>query len=566
MNRKPPPIPKARLDELVSLYSGGALEKALSLATELAESHPEVPYLHNVLGAIQATLAREDQAIASFQRALELEPEYPEVYVNLGDLHRSGGRWKAAAECYRRAVDIKPDYHDARLNLGATLRRLGRSEDAIEHYQTLLEAKPGAAAVHNNLGNALRDIGRVEEAVASFERALQAEPGYIGACVNLGHALADLGRLDAAIACFERALGLNPAHAEAHASLCSLRKILPGDRRVEEMGQLLGRPETSPRDRVHLHFALGKALADLEDVEKSFHHIKAGNHLHRQLSNYRFADDELMFGRIRELFSEATAPQTTGAGEGDSPITPLFILGMPRSGTTLVEQILASHSRVHGAGELETLTRALLPGFLKTTPPADGDAGVIPSDDNIIALRRHYLGDLGALGVSEPVICDKMPMNFLWTGYIVAAFPEARIIHTNRDPVATCWSMYQRYFKSSGYEYAYDMGELARYYKLYLDLMDFWRNRFPGRIYDLDYEALVDDPPGETRRLLAWSGLDWEENCLNFHETRRVVKTASLTQVRQPIFRGSSQAWKKYETQLQPLLEALGTSGKAGAG
>ena len=226
---------------------------------------------------------------------------------------------------------------------------------------------------------------------------------------------------------------------------------------------------------------------------------------------------------------------------------------MPRSGTTLVEQILASHSQIYGAGEREVLNRIVIP----TLGNINKDHFSKLTRDIIRDIRNRYLDELDSLGDDEPRITDKMPQNFRWTGFILTAMPEAKVINLQRDPVATCWSVFKHYFSNKGIGYAYDLVDVAGYYKLYINLMDFWRGRFPNQLYDLNYEALTENQEEETRKLLKYCGLGWENQCLEFHKTKRSVKTSSSVQVRQAMYKGSSGAWRKYETHLQPMLQVL---------
>ena len=236
-----------------------------------------------------------------------------------------------------------------------------------------------------------------------------------------------------------------------------------------------------------------------------------------------------------------------------STIRPIFIVGMPRSGTTLVEQIIASHHSVYGAGELTTLPTLISPiakDYLAK------DENNLP-EKAFLSIREQYLEELSSLNVPEDVITDKLPLNFQYIGFILSAFPEAKIIHLKRDARATCWSIYKRYFSDTGNAWAYNMDELAGFYGLYTELMADWHKLFPDKIYDMSYEDLTTNQEEETRKLLKYCELDWDENCLNFHTSKRVVKTASSLQVRQKMYQGSSEAWKKHEAYLQPLIKAL---------
>ncbi len=266
-------------------------------------------------------------------------------------------------------------------------------------------------------------------------------------------------------------------------------------------------------------------------------------------SKYDFSSARAPFSKIKSTFSEdVPALSVFEEYEGAKGQQPIFILGMPRSGTTLVEQILASHSQVYGAGELVLLGQIVNTVEWNSTQL---------SPNQLQSIRKSYFSGLTKIGVSERYITDKMPLNFLRIGFIFAATPEAKIIHVKRDARATCWSNFKHYFTRKGTGFAYDLQDVAEYYKMYIDLMAYWHEKFPGRIYDLNYEALTEHQEDETHKLLKYVGLTWEDQCLEFHKTEREVRTASATQVRQKMYQGSSEEWRKYEKHLEPMIESL---------
>jgi hypothetical protein len=328
-----------------------------------------------------------------------------------------------------------------------------------------------------------------------------------------------------------------------------MKKFRPDDPQIDKMLRLLKTVPSNSYEAVQLHFALGKAYDDLGDQDEAFKHFEAGNRYRREAIGDVSTRNREQFDKIRALFSGDIPAAGAAAPDARRMI---FILGMPRSGTTLVEQILASHSKVFGAGELEYLQRGAL-NFM--------EKGYAIGDSKRLAeLQADYMRAIAQLGVEEPVVVDKMPSNFLWTGFILTAFPGARVIHTSRDPVAVCWSIYRRYFPAGGLDFSWDLKDLGEFYRLHEDYMAFWHEKFPGQIIELDYETLTENQEAETRRLLAGCDLEFEEACLKFHETRRSVTTASVEQVRKPIYKGSSEEWRKYEKHLGPLIEALGDS------
>ncbi len=571
--------PQDQVDGLLALYNQKIFKDVLSHGAPLVKQFPEAAVLQTLMGAAHAGLGEADQAVPYYTRALEISPDSADVHNNLAAALLDLGSYEEAVGSLRRALEIQPDFPVAHNNLGNALRRLGRSEEALASFETALQLAPdyaeahnnqgiafrglgrlkqatkcfgnalaiapGFAIAHNNLGNTLRELGKVEEAVTCFESAVQIAPQFVEAHNNLGNALSDLGRRDEAVASFRKALELKPDFAGAHRNLSLITEYEPGDAQIELMLGLVERDGLPDEDRMQLCFALGKAHEDLGEWDKAFEFLAHANRIAKEASEYSIADDADAFSQILSWFP----PQVPAIDvPADVTTTPVFIVGMPRSGTTLVEQILASHSLVHGAGELSLLERSIRVG---------ADVDLESPVSRLAVIRETYLNALAEIGAAAPHVTDKMPLNFRWIGFICTAMPEARIVHIERDPRATCWSIFKHHFPLGGHGFANDLHDLAEYYKLYRNMMAFWRKRFPGRIYDLKYEALTENQEDETRRLLEYVGLPWEDGCLEFHTTRRVVQTSSASQVREGMYQGSSEAWRKYEEYLGPLHQAF---------
>ncbi|MEZ5809970.1 MAG: sulfotransferase [Rhizobiaceae bacterium] len=508
--RRRPPLTQDEANALLALYRQGQLEKAIATGRALAARHPDAAFLHNILGACHAGLGQAGEAVACYRRALALDPASAEIRNNLGDALNRLGRHEEAETVLHQALAARPDYPEALNNLANALNHLNRQAEAMPLLQKALRLKPDFAEAFNNLGNAHNDLGRPAEAVAAFEAALKARPGY----------------------------------AEAWRNLAAVRRFAAGDDAIGALENALS-AATAPGDRIHLEFALAKALDDIGEHDRAFGHFAAGNRLHRRGIGDPIAEQRNLFGRIRAIFADGVpAPP---ADLDPSSKRPVFIVGMPRSGTSLVEQILASHTGVHGGGELQVVRRAVAPAV---------EAGRL-DEAAIAAIRKSCIDGLDALGAAEPAVTDKMPLNFRWIGFIAAALPEAVIVHTRRDSVAVAWSIFRTFFPARGLEFSFDLGDIAAYLRLYDELMAFWAERLPGRIVECDYERLTENQEAETRRLLDRCGLGWDERCLAFHETARAVRTASSVQVREKMYRGSSRAWRDYEPHLGPLIEAL---------
>jgi tetratricopeptide (TPR) repeat protein len=536
-----------------ALRQRGELKAALGGYGRAIEIDPDHAEAHNNLGNVLRDLRDPEAAVERYRRALEIDPDSAEVHNNLGNALRDLGKPEEAVASYERAIGIRPDYAEAHNNRGNALEDLGRPEDAVGSYETALAIDPTCAEAHNGLGNVLRDrLRRPEAAVASYDRALEINPNYAEAHNNRGNALKSIGRLEEAVASYARALQINPAYAKAHRNLSTAKQYHSGDPQIDQMARLLERQDLSDEERMDLSFALGKAYGDLGDYDGAYFRFSDGNRLRKGQLDYDSAAARELFARIRSTFSKEPIVLDDLDNSGESASTdgrqPIFVLGMPRSGTTLVEQILASHSRVYGAGELGVLDQSL---------GAIDWSSTRLSSDQLLSIRGSYYSALKRIGVSAPYVTDKNPLNFRWIGFVAAAMPEAKIVHVRRDARATCWSNFRHCFSGDAIGFAYDLQDIAEYYEMYCDLMAFWHERLPGRIYDLQYETLTEHQELETRKLLEHVGLDWEDQCLDFHETRRAVQTASGTQVRQKMYRGSSDEWRNYEKHLEPLVEAL---------
>ena len=439
------------------------------------------------------------------------------------------------------------------LNLvGTFYKSIKMPDKAIQSFENAITIKPDYAEAYNNLGNIFRENGQQDMAFKNYEKALTIKPDYAMAHYNLGITLKESGQRDTAVKSLEKALAIQPNYVKAHHSLSSIKKFTKNDSQITLMQSLLSNSDLSQSERIQLCFALAKANENLGNQDEQFKFLHEGNRLCKEELNFSLDDAKNLFSFIKELFS--TLPTVIEQSQSFKPSTirPIFIVGMPRSGTTLVEQIISSHHAVYGAGELTTLPKVVGP-IARDHLTQNTNL----SDSNLLSIRQQYLDELFRFDVPENMITDKLPLNFQYIGFILSAFPEAKIVHLKRDAMATCWSIYKCHFKNKGNGFAYNLDDLSGFYGLYVELMDFWHQLYPGKIYDICYEDLTTTQEEETRKLLQYCELDWDENCLNFHKTPRAVKTASSLQVKQKMYQGSSEAWKKHESYLQPLVKAL---------
>jgi tetratricopeptide (TPR) repeat protein len=514
---------------------------------------PDFAEAHNNLGMAVAALKRLDESIPHYLRALEIRPGFAEVHNNLGNAFAALKRRDEAITHYRRALEIKPDFFEVHNNLGNALSVLGRHADAVQHLRRALEIKPDFAEALGNLAIALTALNRHDEAAGWYERSLEVAPDIADLHAGYGNQLMILGRLDEARREVEQAIALAPGRAEFYRSLSTMKRFGSDDPQLAAMQVLADDSGTlSDDERMHLHFGLAKAHADIGLHDSAFRHLEAANGLKRHQISYDEAAALGQFERIAAVFTPELLRRLAGCG--DPSALPVFIVGMPRSGTTLVEQVLASHPSVFGAGEIGDLEAAM----------AGSDGGswfperiVSMSGEQVRRIGVNYGERIAALAPSAQRITDKLLMNFRFIGLIHLALPKARIIHVQRNPVDTCLSCFFRLFGGE-LPFAYDLAELGRYYRAYTRLMAHWRAVLPeGAMVEVQYEDLVTDFAAQARRLVAYCGLEWDERCASFHETRRPVTTSSATQVRQPIYRSSIDQWRPYGHRLGPLLDAL---------
>jgi len=544
---------QAEFDEVIKLFTNGQFQEVIDKIKTINENYPNLSLLFNILGASYRAINQLDNAVKSFQKAIDIKPEYDEALFNLGVTLKELGQVDAAVTSYKKVITINNAYYNAHNNLGLILLEQGKLDTAIDHFEWAISFKFDFAEAHNNLGSALIEFGQIESAIDSYKKAVEFKPNYAQAHNNQAIGHLRLGQNEAAVNSLEKALAYKPDYASAHHNLSGLKKYAKGDTHITKMQSLLSNKDLSRSDQKFLCFALAKAYEDVGKHDALFEVLHKGNELRALEIDSSIDEYRNNYSIFKKLFRSSSVFVDKPLYYKKELIRPIFIVGMPRSGTTLVEQILASHQEVYGAGELDTLTKLInrnLNDLLKHKKQ-----GFVEKD--FLTIRQEYLESLSRLNTSEGIITDKWPLNFQYIGFILRAFPEAKIIHLNRDPVATCWSIYKHYFSDIGNGWAYNLEDLVEFYGLYSELMNFWHELFPNKIYDINYEELTINQKKETKKLLAFCELEWDENCLNFYTNTRDVKTVSASQVRKKMYQGSSENWKKFEQYIQPLIKGL---------
>lgn len=514
------------------------LEEALLAARDRVAADPESAEAQALLGAILAALSRLEDARKPLERALALEPERPDALNNLGAVLRSQGDLRGAQATFARAVELAPHYAAAVQNLASVLGALGRPAEAIAMLERFVAGGTATAAIHDELGKALWQQGRTPEGIGEFRRALEIDPEYGDAWAHIGTASMEEGRLDDAVPAFLAAIAAMPDRGEFYRALAD---VDPGAITAEHVAALETHAERES------HYALGKIYAGRGDRARSFEHQMTANAAARSQLRYDEPATLQSFANIARVFGAEYLRARRGFGFEST--LPIFIFGMPRSGTTLIEQILASHPDVFAAGELG-IFEDIATEMLATGNVAVRDIG------------ERYVDAVSKLAPSALRITDKMPGNFRFAGLIHVALPNARMIHARRDPIETCLSCFSNSFAAGGLAWTCDLGELGRYCRGYLTLMEHWRTALPAdAMLEVQYEDVVGDLETQARRIVAYCGLAWDDRCLEFYKTERPVKTASVAQVRRPIYRTSLRTADSYGEAIRPLLDALGPIG-----
>jgi tetratricopeptide (TPR) repeat protein len=530
------------------------LPEAVASFGRALQLNPSCPDTHNSLGAALKDQGHLEEAVASCRRALNLKPDLAPAHCNLGGVLCELGHLDEAVASCRRALVLKPDLVEAHCNLGAVLKIQGRADEAIACYRRALELNPRFAGAHATLANALKDQGRLSEALAAYRRALELRPGFAAAHNGIGAVLEELGNLGGAEEAFRAALRHDPRYAFAHYKLAGLLGGRLSESEVAAMRGLLAEGASVVQEsvltgdkRMFLHFGLARVLDARGNYAEAAAHAGHANALQLDFARkggreYDAAEHESYVDRMIAICTPEFYERLRDFGSQSE--LPVFVVGLPRSGTTLIEQILASHSRVFGAGELN------LGGGTMTAL-----AGQSLDREAVGRLASAHLEKLRGMDSAALRIVDKMPDNYLYLGLLAVLFRRARFIHCRRDlrdVAVSCWTTHFREIL-----WANDEEQIASRFRQHLRIMEHWRKVLPSPMLELGYEETVADLEGAARKLVAWCGLEWEPSCLEFHKARRPVSTASAVQVRQPIYTSSVGRWKNYEQSLAPLLSVI---------
>jgi tetratricopeptide (TPR) repeat protein len=622
--RAVPGEPRASFLLGAALRRSGDAKAALKTLDPIAASQPDAAHAHLERGLALAALGRDNDAIAAFERALQIKPDLSDAWLGIAERHAAAGRSEAADNAYaqsiraatrdprlleagaalidnrlavaeallrehlkakptdaaairmlgevaarlgrfgdaetllRRALELTPNFDAARHNLALILHRANKSADALEEIERL-GARDAANPNYRNLKAAiLARLGEYNGAIALYERLLQELPDFYRGWLSYGHALKTAGRRDDCIGAYRKSLTIEPRFGEAYWSLANLKTYRFSGADIAAMRAMLERGDLSEEDRLHFHYTLGKALEDSRDYEASFKHYAEGARLRHNTGDYDPEEITQAVARSRTVFTRAFYAER--AGWGAQAADPIFIVGLPRAGSTLIEQMLSCHSAVEGTMELPEIgmmARAL--GGKKRRAQSSYPENALDLDAAAVrTLGEEYLERTQVYRrTGKPFFIDKMPNNWEYAGLIRLMLPNAKIIDARRHPMAGCFGAFKQHF-ARGQRFSYDLADLGRYYSDYVALMAHIDEVAPGAVHRVFYERMVRDTERQVRALLDYCGLPFEQTCLDFHQNDRAVRTASSEQVRQPIFTSAVEQWRNYEPWLGPLKAALG--------
>ena len=489
-----------------------------------------------------------------YRSILRRDPDHVEAIRHLAAIASQHQKYREAQIFLGQAVKVAPDYARAWLDLSVAQLADDQLEEAIDSARMVVELSPEAAEAQLALGNALARADWPEEAAEAYRAALELQPGHAGAFSGLGQQLKTVGRQAEAIEVYRESIKSDPMNAEPYWSLANMKTFRFEDHDLTVMESMLDSADLPEQAAVQLCNALGFAHENRRDYDRAFHYFSSGNKKQRALLHYDPVQTEVTTDRHKEIFTRSFVEQRDGLGAENA--APIFIVGLPRSGSTLLEQILASHSEVDGTHELSDLGAVAHSLPVRSTQQRFPENLSVLGDQVWSKLGEEYIKRTLKYRRGAPRFIDKNPNNFFYLGLIRLILPNARIINAKRHPMDSCFGSYKQLF-AEGQPFTYDLTEIGEYYLQYQRLMDHWHSVMPGFILDVQYEEVVEDVEGQVRRILDFCGLAFEPSCVEFHKTDRAVKTASSEQVRQPIYSSSVNLWSRYQSHLEELSEVL---------
>jgi Flp pilus assembly protein TadD len=539
------------MQEAINFANQGELSSAEKVCRDILAANDQFHPAYYLLGQISFQSGKDDVATQMFHKAALLNQTHAPYHRDLAEAIFFGGKPNEALAIINQALALNHRDPKSHYIAGMSMMTLGAVDKAMGAFETTVKLAPNHGAAYNNMGVLYEGRGQPKKAKIAYSKAVDINPKDAKAHNNLASIMIADGNVADAIIHIDAAINAQPFMIEAHHNLSALKTYKKGDKHIELLKNIeRNSSKLPPENQIRLWFILGKVHSDLEEYDKAFEYYTLGNNQKR--ASFKYNEDEaIKFTQdIKSVFNKPYFKDCKKNKLDD--LTPIFIVGMPRSGSTLIEQILSSHSDVHSGGELLTLNEAIK-SIVKNFPIDIENL----SDHELKMIGDDYLAKIRKLSPNAKRIINKMPSNYHYAGLIAKILPGAHIINTNRNPMDCCLSNYTHLFLHT-IQYAYDLGELGRYYNRYQTLMQHWHSVLPkGVLLDIQYEDVVDDLEQEARKIIDFVGLEWQENCLNFHKNKSRVKTASAAQVRKIIYKSSIEKWLVFEKHLSPLKDAL---------
>jgi tetratricopeptide (TPR) repeat protein len=504
---------------LLNQFNAGNFDLVISKSKVLLKKNPEYAILYNLLGSAYQNIADYVKAQQSFKKGLQLDPNNIALMNNLAMAHKNLLEYKTAEELYLKILKINNKYINAYINYGNLKRDINKFSESIELYEKALEIKKDSPIIYYSLALAHQGIGNFDKAIYYSKESLK----------------------------------LNPKFSRADHLISQSTKYKEHDEHYLSLKKKLDLFDTKSFEKVDLYFSLAKAEEDMDNINESVAYLKKGNNLKKELLKYNVSDELNLFKNLKENFNKLE----NNTSNDDKNYKIIFILGMPRSGTSLVEQIITSHSQVYGGGELPILSNIVKDNFIEGNDSIKDDFYEIIKDPlKITELRTKYFNFIKSFDYNQDYITDKAPLNFRWIGFIRILFPNSKIVHCERDAKNNCLSIYKNLFEG-GLNFSYDEEDIVKYYTYYSDLINFWKSKYPKLIYNARYENLVSNNVEEIKKIIKFCDLEWEESCLTFHKNKTPIKTMSTAQARRPIYKSSLNSFEKYKDYLKVLEKKL---------
>ncbi len=529
--------------KILNLYKEKNYKGVIKLGLKLLKKNPNDYQLIYSIGLSYVNLQNYIEADKYFHKLLYVQKK-PEIFFIQANIHKQLKKYDTAITYFEEAIQLNPNFSEAYNNLGNIKKRIGKIEEAISCFKKAIELKENNILAYFNLANTYRENRYFNELIETYEKILSFNPNDVKTLYNLGSVYLFLGEISKGKNFFEKIIKINKNHIPSYRNIISVTKITKENEIFKQL-ELLKVDVFSDEDKILFYDALSKGYFDQDNDKLGFKYLDKSNSLKKKNSKFSFDKTEKQFKQIKTFFENVNKIEIDFKDVLRS--RPIFIVGMPRSGTSLIEQVLSSHSQIYGAGELDFLPKII--DKLGIKKPAN-------LKSFFTQIRNSYYDQIKRIS-DDHYIIDKLPVNYRWVGFIINAFPEAKIIHIERNPMAVCWSNYKTSFVDYGMDFNLSQQDIAKYYSLYFDLINFWKSKYKKNIFHINYENFVDDFEENSKKILNFLDLKWEDQIKNYDKNMRPVTTASFQQVREGIKKNTSSVWKKYRNYLKPMQETL---------